>query len=127
MDMSEFFGTLFLISVTVLSSISGLGGGGIIIPSLMIFFNYLPKDSIIVVFTCILGTTLGNISNLLQDSVKGKPLINHEIIFISMPIICSGAIVGVIFNKFLPGITIVFVLVGIFITTIKKIAQRFLT
>ena len=67
--------------MTILCAISGIGGGGIIIPTLIMVFDYMPKDATIVAFTCMLGTSLGNISNLLQESVDGKPLINYDIVF----------------------------------------------
>lgn len=113
--------------MTILCALSGLGGGGIIIPSLIMIFNYLPKDATMVVFPCMLGTSLGNISNLLQDSVDGNPLINYKIVFVSIPIIFTGAIIGVILNKIMPGVTICFILFVIFGLTIGKNVSRFMS
>lgn len=126
-DASKIFGIILLMIITVLCSLSGLGGGGVIIPSLIMFFDYLPKDATIVVFSCIVGTTLGNISNLVQDSQNNKPVINYEVLFISIPIIFTGAVVGVILNKVLPSISICLIIIAIFCLTIKKTVNRFLT
>lgn len=123
--LMNFIGTIFLMIATVLSSLSGLGGGGVIIPSLIMFYDYLPKDATIVVYCCILGTSLGNVSNLLQDSIDGKPLINYEMMFISIPFVFTGAILGVVLNKFLPSIAICLIIIYLFFKTIMKTVKRF--
>ncbi len=42
-----------------ISSLAGVGGGLIHLAVLMFSYNYTPKDSTIIVFCCLLGTTLG--------------------------------------------------------------------
>lgn len=41
------------------SSLAGVGGGTPHLVAIMILYNFTPKDSTIVIFSCILGTTLG--------------------------------------------------------------------
>lgn len=61
-------GTILIPSITGLSSLAGLGGGGPSLVVFIMFFDYLPKDANIIVFTSILGATLGNCFNQMTKS-----------------------------------------------------------
>jgi hypothetical protein len=50
---------------------AGLGGGGPSLVVFILFFNYLPKDANMIVFTSILGATLGNFMNQMRKSYNG--------------------------------------------------------
>ena len=44
--MLEFFGSFVLGILIALSNAGGIGGGGIIVPIVLIFFNFSTKESI---------------------------------------------------------------------------------
>lgn len=52
---------------------------------------------------------------------NGKTLIQYEKLFIIIPIMFTGALVGVIINSLLPVITICFIVVYLFATMSGKI------
>lgn len=64
-------GSLLIPTISGLSSLAGLGGGGPSLVVFIMFFNYLPKDANIIVFTSILGATLGNCINQMTKAHNG--------------------------------------------------------
>ena len=60
------------------SSLAGVGGGTPHLVAVMILYNYTPKHSTIVIFCCILGTTLGNVlSQMRKKSICIRISSNH--------------------------------------------------
>ena len=104
---------------------AGLGGGGPSLVVFIIFFNYLPKDANMIVFTSILGATLGNFMNQMRKSYNGEPLIQYRFAFLSMPIMFIGSFLGVLLNKFLPSLAICGIIVYQSSTSLPKIYERF--
>ena len=52
-----------------LFSLAGLGGGGPHLAILIHFFDILPKNGTLVVFSCLLGTALGSITNQMRRAL----------------------------------------------------------
>lgn len=124
-SFSTLIGTILIPLITGLSSLAGLGGGG---PSLVVFitfFNYLPKDANIIVFTSILGATLGNCVNQMTKSHNGHPIIQYKYAFVSLPIMFIGSYFGVYLNSFLPSLIVSGIVVVQSITSLSKIKQRY--
>ena len=118
-------GSILIPLITGLSSLAGLGGGG---PSLVVFitfFNYLPKDANIIVFTSILGATLGNCVNQMTTAHNGSPIIQYKYAFLVMPIMFIGSYFGVYLNSFLPSAVICAIIVIQSTTSLPKIKNRF--
>ena len=64
-------GSILIPTITGLSSLAGLGGGGPSLVVFILFFDYIPKDANIIVFTSILGATLGNCVNQMTTAHNG--------------------------------------------------------
>lgn len=124
-SFSTLIGTILIPIITGLSSLAGLGGGG---PSLVVFiafFNYIPKDANIIVFTSILGATLGNCINQMTKSHNGEPIIQYKYAFISLPIMFIGSYFGVYLNSFLPSAVICLIIIAQSSTSLSKIWRRY--
>jgi uncharacterized membrane protein YfcA len=52
------------------SSLAGVGGGTPHLVVIMILYNYTPKNSTIVIFSSILGTTLGNVLSQMRKKIN---------------------------------------------------------
>jgi len=63
-------GSMLSVFIAGFSSLAGVGGGTPHLVVIMILFNYTPKDSTIVVFGCILGTTLGNVLSQMKKKIN---------------------------------------------------------
>ena len=85
----------------------------------------MPKDATLVVFCAIFGTSLGNTSNLISKAHNGKPLIQYHLLFVAVPIVFTGAFIGVLLNKYLPSIIVCLIIVLVFGSNIKKTYLRF--
>ena len=59
------------------ASLAGVGGGTPHLVALMILYNYTPKQSTIVIFSCILGTTLGNVLSQMRQKINNQPIIQY--------------------------------------------------
>ena len=93
--------------VSGFSSLAGLGGGRLNIVFLIMFFNVLPKDATLMVFACIFGASSGNMINQMRRALNGRPVINYSYASIVIPLMFIGTIFGIIFNKLLPSIVLV--------------------
>ncbi len=118
-------GTILIPTITGLSSLAGLGGGGPSLVVFIMFFDYLPKDANIIVFTSILGATLGNCFNQMTKSHNGQPIIQYKYAYVTLPIMFIGSYFGVFLNNFLPSLIISAIVVGQSIISLPKIKKRF--
>jgi uncharacterized membrane protein YfcA len=91
----------------------------------IMFFNYIPKDANIIVFTSILGATLGNCINQMTKAHNGEPIVRYKYAFLTMPIMFIGSYFGVYLNSFLPSAVICAIIVGQSVTSLPKIKNRF--
>jgi uncharacterized membrane protein YfcA len=93
----------------------------------MSFFSYLPKDASLVVFACVLGTSFGNTYNLIFKQYNEKPLIQFHFAFVSIPIVFTGSLIGVIMNRLFPSIITYSLIVFVFFISLNKTYTRFVT
>ena len=125
MSLSTIFGSICIALIAGLSSMAGLGGGGPSLVIFIIFFNYLPKDANMIVFTSILGATVGNCLNQMRKSYNNEPVIQYKYAFVSLPIMFIGSFLGVYLNSLLPSLAICGIIVYTSSTSLPKIYQRF--
>jgi len=63
-------GLLLTFVVAGFSSLAGIGGGAPHLAILMLLYNYSPKHSTIVIFSCLLGTTMGNVLSQMKQKIN---------------------------------------------------------
>ena len=78
-----------------------------------------------IVFTSILGATVGNTLNQMRKSHNGQPIIKYKYAFVSLPIMFIGSFVGVYLNALLPSLVICSIIVYTSTTSLPKIYERF--
>lgn len=118
-------GSLLLAFGNSLATIAGIGGASVSLAILVSFFDYLPKDATLVVFACVLGAASGNTFNLFFKKMNERPLIQYQLIFISVPIMLTTALIGIIMNKFFPSLLTFSIIIYFFSSIIKKTYVRF--
>ena len=122
---------VYLVIITVLVGISnsgGLGGGGVAVPCLLLFFDADPKEAIDIAYIYIF---FGAIGNSIQNCTKKHPtdqsrsLINFDLALVSLNGVIFGAMVGFFLNKISYDIIIISLLFifrsYVFIRNFKKI------
>lgn len=102
----EIWGTLVLTVMIALAVISGIGGGGIVVPLLMIFYNMDTKEAVAVSgFTILLGSLVRYGTTVKQRHPdKDATTIEYGISNLMLPTVLVGSITGVFLNQILPEI-----------------------
>jgi uncharacterized membrane protein YfcA len=104
----EIGGTFVLTILMALAVMSGIGGGGIIVPLLMVFFKLETKAAIAVSGFTILS---GSISRFLLTYKARHPLkeatcIEYSVTNVMLPVVLIGSVAGVFFNVIFPSVII---------------------
>jgi len=122
----EYLGTFFLMFLAGLANAGGLGGGALLTPILLIFFNYDPNKAIMIVYSIVFGGSLGNFLNvaLKKNPETGKSFVDFDLSLICMPLMVAGANVGVLLNHIFPPIIVLVGLIGTMIYTGKKVYAK---
>lgn len=114
MELKEFFGVVVVFLVACLAVASGIGGGGLFVPILILLFDMSPKEAIALSN----GMIFFNSATKWLLTIKEKhprfphrPQIDYNIAIIFNPMILFGAYIGVIINTMLPDLIILITLV----------------
>ena len=104
MNTMDYIGTFLVIIGLIISASGGIGGGGILVPLLILVFQFRSKDAIPLSNFTIFG---GSISNLILNIPKrhpdvDRPLVDWNLITIMQPSTLAGAIIGTYFGKLFP-------------------------
>ena len=103
----EIGGTVVLMILMALATMSGIGGGGIIVPLLMIFYNLNTKEAVAVSgFTILTGSITRFLSTWSEEhpTKKGAVVVDYSTTNVMLPTVLIGSIFGVFFNIALPSI-----------------------
>lgn len=97
---SEVWGTFVIMILQTLATISGLGGGGIIIPMLMAFFNFDTMKAVTIsCFTIFCGGIIRFIMTIdTKHPTKNAVVIEYGLVNVMIPSILVGTVCGVMFN-----------------------------
>lgn len=119
----EFFGSIILGVMIALSNAGGIGGGGIIVPIMIVFFSFSTKESIALSGFCIFCASLMRfIINYNQKHPhKDAKVVDYGIIMVMFPTMLLGSLIGVQINILLPNIILLtFLTVILFLLAINS-------
>ena len=131
LDGSDYIGTFLIILGLMIAASGGIGGGGIIVPLLILVFGFTPKKAIPLSNFTIVGSSL---TNMLMNLSKrhpyaDRPLIDWNLIMVMEPLTVGGAICGTFLSKVLPDLVLTILLVVLLALTahrtLKKGVQQF--
>jgi len=122
----EVVGSIFLMFLAGLANSGGLGGGALLSPVLLLFFNYDPNKAIMIVYSIVFGGSLGNFLNvaLQKNPATGRSYVDYDLSLICMPLMTLGANVGVLLNRVFPPFLVIVGLTLVIIYTGKKVWAR---
>ena len=107
----EFWGFLAVIAILVITNVAGIGGGGTVVPVVMIFLRFDAKNSIALSnFSIFLSSLIRYIINSSQSHpLKNGTgiLVDMNLAILRLPLIISGVSIGVILNILMPNIIII--------------------
>lgn len=100
----EVFGTIVLMILQTLAVMSGLGGGGIIVPLCMAFFYYDVKKTVAISgFTILIGGFARFfLTCKKKHPLKDATLIEYSLVNVMLPTVLFGSVTGVFINMLLP-------------------------
>ena len=104
----EIYGTVILTILMALAVMSGIGGGGIIVPLLMVFYKLETKEAIAVSgFTILVGSVSRfAFTYKARHPLKDATCIEYSVTNIMLPLVLIGSVAGVFFNVIFPSIII---------------------
>ena len=125
----EVGGTLVLTVLMAMAVMAGIGGGGVIVPLLMVFYHLETKEAIAVSsFTILTGSVTRFIITWREKHPsKVAVCIDYGITNVMLPTVLVGSIAGVFFNLALPAVVIqlslTVLLVYLTFNSVKKFRQ----
>jgi uncharacterized membrane protein YfcA len=104
MEDKEIYGTVILTVMMVLAVVSGIGGGGIVVPLLMIFYEQDTKVAVAVSgFTILLGSLCRYATTINgRHPDKDATCIDYSVTNLMLPTVLVGSITGVFINMSFP-------------------------
>ena len=130
MDAADFWGTVLIGLGSMIAASGGIGGGGMLVPLLILIFEFSPKYAIPLSNFTIVGSSITNIVlNLVKRHPDvDRPLVDWDLILVMEPLTMVGAIVGAFMSKTLPdwllSISLVILLAVTTEATLKKGIQQ---
>ncbi|CAD8110541.1 unnamed protein product [Paramecium primaurelia] len=109
-------------SLVGLAQAGGIGGGPIVSPVMMVLLGCSSKQAIWNTYIMLFGGSIGNYARLGRERISGgnSPLINYQLVQITLPLLLAGAILGVATGKWLPKIVVVLFLFAILLNVFLK-------
>jgi uncharacterized membrane protein YfcA len=103
----EIFSFVLVFAICNLANATGIGGGGMLVPLLILLMHFQAHEAIPLSKSIILG---GAIVSVLMSLLGKKNLIEFRIVSIFQPMILLGTAVGVTLNQLLPDLAILLML-----------------
>jgi uncharacterized membrane protein YfcA len=101
---TEIIGALFIIIGSALSNAGGIGGGGLLMPILVLFLNFNPKEAVpiskLMILTGALTAFLMGRKN--KNPFRDSSAIDFNIVVVVIPLVLFGTMIGVTMNKIFP-------------------------
>lgn len=123
LSLRSLFGIVLLVIVVSFASAGGIGGGAVLSAVYIFIFGFSIGDSIPLSHAAIFSGALMNflaILNKRHPKNNNKLVVDFELASIILPLMLTGSLIGVTFNKILPPIAVLIVLEGyIFIKAIS--------
>jgi len=110
-----------LLSLSTLASMGGQGGGGILVPTFMMFDQLDPHAAVplskVVVF-------IGTLSSVIVNANADKDTVDAEVVLALVPTALAGTLIGVALNRITPSIWIISLLSCTILVTLGLISTR---
>lgn len=114
-----------------LASSSGIGGGGLYVPILMVVGRYSAQLAVSLSTVIILGDSIPTFiiySMERHPKQKERPLIDYNIVLIAQPIILCGTSIGILLNMTLPNwVLVILLLILLLVTGLRTFSKAIKT
>ena len=126
LNNSDYYGTILCILGLMIAASGGIGGGGILVPLLILVFNFSPKLAIPLSNFTILGSSMTNFIMNIQKRHPDvdRPLVDWNLIMIMEPLTVAGAVCGTYLAKTLPDWILTIMLVLLLALTSHRTLEK---
>jgi uncharacterized membrane protein YfcA len=122
----EVIGAVLIFIGSALSNAGGIGGGGLLVPILILFLNFNTKEAIpiskLMIFTGALTAFIMGIRN--KNPYRDATAIDFNIAVVVIPLVLFGTMIGVTMNKIFPPWMILICLTIILIINTYKTLKK---
>eukprot|EP00347_Sterkiella_histriomuscorum_P009630 403340471 len=102
----ELIGLILLCGIMTLSTMAGVGGGGVVIPFCMTFFTFQTKNAIAMsgftILTCSIVKFVYGLNE--HHPEKDAVIIDYSLATIMLPVVMMGSMIGVLLNIMFPSL-----------------------
>jgi len=126
LEFQELIGFIFIFFGSALSNAGGIGGGGLLIPVMLLIFKFYTHEAIpmtkLMIFT---GALTSFILGFKQAHPYRKSItIDYNIPYLIIPLLLFGSMIGVSLNKVLPSWIILISLTLVLVINTKKTLEK---
>jgi hypothetical protein len=124
---TDAYGTALLFLAGVLAGASGIGGGGLNVPLLMLVQGFIIEEAVPISHVMVLGNSIAqNVVNLQRRHPKDtrRPLVDFDIPLLLLPMQLGGNALGVILSPVLPGTVLVLLSCAVLLLAAAKTLHR---
>ena len=94
LDASDYWGTILVVLGLLIAASGGIGGGGILVPLLILVYGFSPKYAVPLSNFTIVGSS---ITNMMMNLPKrhpdaDRPLVDWDLILVMEPLTMAGAV-----------------------------------
>ena len=119
LDASDWWGTTFVTLGLLVAAAGGIGGGGILVPLLMLVYGFAPKYAVPLSNFTIVGSSITNmVLNIPKRHPDAdRPLVDWDLILVMEPLTMAGAVsyisLYIVFNYILIIIMLLYIVMFI--------------
>jgi uncharacterized membrane protein YfcA len=94
MDASDYWGTISVVLGLLVAASGGIGGGGILVPLLILIYGFAPKYAVPLSNFTIVGSSITNmVLNIPKRHPDAdRPLVDWDLILVMEPLTMAGAV-----------------------------------
>lgn len=127
MEAKEIAGTVILIVLSMLAAASGIGGGALIVPILLMMFDFDTKQGValsngIIFFSGAVKFCVGISRN--HPEIPHRTLINYNVVLIFISSVLLGAFIGSIVSPSIPEFLQLVGLVVVVVLAVRKTLKK---
>ena len=126
LDSSDYWGTFLVALGSMIAASGGIGGGGMLVPLLILVFDFEPKHAIPLSNFTIVGSSITNMyMNLSKRHPDAdRPCVDWDLILVMEPLTMVGAVVGAFMSKVLSETVLSLSLVILLAVTTKTTMEK---
>lgn len=98
LNSSDYWGTTLVVFGLLIAASGGIGGGGILVPLLILVFGFSPKHAIPLSNFTIVGSSITNmVLNITKrHPLADRPLVDWDLILVMEPLTMAGAVSAIL-------------------------------